>query len=53
MTSFNEWGEGTQIEPAARAGRYASYDGAYGLHGRAAQRAYLARTAYWTRLARR
>ena len=25
-----------------------SYDGRYGLHGRAAQRAYIDRTAYWT-----
>jgi glycosyl hydrolase family 99 len=48
ITSYNEWGEGTQIEPARRGGRYESYDGAYGLHGRAAQRAYLGRTAYWT-----
>ena len=37
ITSFNEWHEGTQIEPAAprrRARyRYLSYDGAWGLHG--------------------
>jgi glycoprotein endo-alpha-1,2-mannosidase len=47
ITSYNEWGEGTQIEPARNGGRYESYDGAYGLHGRAAQRAYIKRTAYW------
>ena len=41
-------GEGTQIEPAGHGGGYESYDGAYGLHGRAAQRAYITRTAYWT-----
>ena len=48
ITSYNEWGEGTQIEPAGHGGGYESYDGAYGLHGRAAQRAYVTRTAYWT-----
>jgi hypothetical protein len=49
ITSYNEWHEGTQIEAAVAVGPpYASYDGAYGLTGRAAQRAYLARTAMWT-----
>src|ERR1700739_407633 len=41
ITSYNEWHEGTQIDPAAPAGRhglyrYHSYDGAWGLHGAAA-----------------
>ena len=51
ITSYNEWGEGTQIEaakPQPAAGAYLSYDGAYGLHGRVASRAYLVRTACWT-----
>jgi hypothetical protein len=52
ITSFNEWHEGTQIEPAAVAGRhgryrYLSYDGAWGAHGVAAEEAYLNRTRYW------
>jgi hypothetical protein len=52
ITSFNEWHEGTQIEPAAPAGRhgayrYLGYDGAWGLSGAAAGTAYLDRTAYW------
>lgn len=53
ITSYNEWHEGTQIEPARRQppswyGEYESYEGAYGRSGRAAESAYIVRTAYWT-----
>ncbi len=47
ITSFNEWGEGTQIEPAQAHRGYLAYDGAWGRVGPAAQTAYLERTAYW------
>jgi glycoprotein endo-alpha-1,2-mannosidase len=51
ITSFNEWHEGSVIEPASSnppAGHgYQTFDGAYGLTGVAAQTAYLDRTRYW------
>ncbi|HEV2593073.1 MAG TPA: hypothetical protein VGU02_14405 [Gaiellaceae bacterium] len=57
ITSFNEWHEGTQIEPAAapaRRGtyRYLSYNGAWGQKGVSAEYAYLNRTLYWSNVFR-
>jgi len=48
ITSYNEWNEGTQIEPACPRQGYESYDGAWGERGKAAERAYLNRTRLWT-----
>jgi type 1 glutamine amidotransferase len=51
VTSFNEWHEGSSIEPAADrppAGHgYQTFSGAYGKTGEAAETAYLDRTKHW------
>lgn len=51
VVSFNEWLEGTQIEPAqpfsAGSHRYSDFTGAYGTSGQDSQYSYLDRTAYW------
>jgi glycoprotein endo-alpha-1,2-mannosidase len=48
ITSYNEWQEGTQIEPAQAQAERPGYDGAWGRTGIAARRAYLTATAAWT-----
>ena len=52
VTSFNEWHEGSVIEPASSTPppgfNYQTYEGAYGQTGPAAETAYLTRTAHWT-----
>jgi glycoprotein endo-alpha-1,2-mannosidase len=48
ITSYNEWQEGTQIEPAQSQVGKPGYEGAWGRRGLAAQRAYLDATSRWT-----
>jgi glycoprotein endo-alpha-1,2-mannosidase len=52
ITSYNEWQEGTQIEPAQKQVGKPGYEGAWGRLGLGAQRAYLEATARWTELLR-
>lgn len=51
VTSFNEWHESTEIEPAkdfqAATRTYTGYGGAFGASAADAPEAYLVRTAYW------
>lgn len=59
ITSYNEWHEGTTIEPARQAACsgpdnfcYQDYGGAYGWNGPASGWAYLNRTRHWTAVAK-
>jgi hypothetical protein len=47
ITSYNEWQEGTQIEPARQQVGKPSYERAWGKTGLAAERAYLTATVGW------
>ncbi|KAB8160225.1 alpha-mannosidase [Streptomyces sp. 3MP-14] len=51
ITSFNEWHEGSTIEPASATPppghNYLTYDGAYGMTGAESATAYLERTRHW------
>jgi glycoprotein endo-alpha-1,2-mannosidase len=56
ITSFNEWHEGTQIEPAGprciNKYCYTDYEGAYGKRGTQAAYSYLDRTLHWSTVAK-